>query len=46
MTLDATARRHAREAAVQMLYSWEMSGLDLSEAIEGVRDLKLRPPVA
>ncbi len=29
-----------------MLYSWEMSGLDLSEAIEGVRDLKLRPPVA
>ena len=29
-----------------MLYSWEMSGLDLSEVIEGVRDLKLRPPVA
>lgn len=46
MSLDATQLRHAREGALQMLYSWEMSGGDLADAIEGVRDLKLRPPLA
>ena len=46
MSLDALQLRHAREAALQMLYSWEMTGGDLPEAIEGVRDLKLRPPLA
>ena len=46
MSLDATQLRHAREAAIQMLYSWEMSGGDLLDAIEGVRDLRLRPPLA
>ena len=46
MSLDPTALHHAREAAVQMLYSWEMSGGDLPDAIDGVRELHLRPPVA
>ncbi len=38
--------RQARESALQMLYGWEMSGEALPEAIAGVRDLQLRPPVA
>jgi N utilization substance protein B len=38
--------RQARESALQMLYGWEMSGDALPEAIAGVRDLQLRPPVA
>lgn len=46
MSLDATALRQAREAALQMLYSWEMSGGDLPDAIDGFRELRLRPPVA
>jgi N utilization substance protein B len=29
-----------------MLYGWELSGDALPEAIAGVRDLQLRPPVA
>jgi transcription antitermination protein NusB len=45
MTLDAAARRHAREAALQTLYSWEMSGLDLDVVIDGARHLQLRPPL-
>jgi len=45
VTLDAAALRHAREAAIQMLYSWEMAGSDLPEAIAGVQSLQLRPPV-
>ncbi len=45
MSLDATALRQAREAALQMLYSWEMSGSDLPDAIAGVQSLQLRPPV-
>lgn len=45
VSLDATALRQAREAALQILYSWEMSGVDLTQAIDGVRELKLRPPV-
>lgn len=46
MSLDATALRQARETALQMLYSWEMSGTDLPEAIAGVQSLQLRPPVS
>ena len=46
MTLDPTALRQAREAAVQMLYSWEMSGGDLPDAIAGVQTLQLRPQVS
>lgn len=46
MTLDAQQLRQARESALQMLYGWEMSGEALPEAIAGVRDLQLRPPVA
>ena len=38
--------RQARESALQMLYGWELSGDALPEAIAGVRDLQLRPPVA
>lgn len=45
MSLDSTALRQAREAALQMLYSWEMSGNDLHDAIAGVQSLQLRPPV-
>lgn len=46
MTLDPAALRQARESALQMLYSWEMGGVDLPEAIEGVRELRLRPAAA
>lgn len=46
MTRDPNHLRQARESALQMLYGWEMSGDALPEAIAGVRDLQLRPPVA
>ena len=46
MTRDPQHLRQARESALQMLYGWEMSGDALPEAIAGVRDLQLRPPVA
>lgn len=46
MTRDPQQMRQARESALQMLYGWEMSGDALPEAIAGVRDLQLRPPVA
>lgn len=43
---DPQQMRQARESALQMLYGWEMTGDALPEAIAGVRDLQLRPPVA
>ena len=46
VTRDPQHLRQARESALQMLYGWEMSGDALPEAIAGVRDLQLRPPVA
>ena len=46
VTRDPQQLRQARESALQMLYGWEMSGDALPEAIAGVRDLQLRPPVA
>ena len=46
MTLDPQQLRQARESALQMLYGWEMTGDALPEAIAGVRELQLRPPVA
>lgn len=46
MSRDPQQMRQARESALQMLYGWEMSGDALPEAIAGVRDLQLRPPVA
>jgi N utilization substance protein B len=46
VTRDPQQLRHARESALQMLYGWEMSGDALTEAIAGVRELQLRPPVA
>lgn len=46
MTLDPQHLRQARESALQMLYGWELTGDALPEAIAGVRDLQLRPPVA
>jgi len=46
VTLDPQHLRQARESALQMLYGWEMTGDALPEAIAGVRDLQLRPPVA
>lgn len=45
-TRDPQQMRQARESALQMLYGWELSGDALPEAIAGVRDLQLRPPVA
>lgn len=45
-TRDPQQLRQARESALQMLYGWEMSGEALPEAIAGVRELQLRPPVA
>lgn len=46
MTRDPQHLRQARESALQMLYGWELTGDALPEAIAGVRDLQLRPPVA
>jgi N utilization substance protein B len=46
VTRDPHHLRQARESALQMLYGWEMSGDALPEAIAGVRELHLRPPVA
>jgi N utilization substance protein B len=46
VSLDPQHLRQAREIALQMLYGWEMTGDALPEAISGVRDLQLRPPVA
>jgi N utilization substance protein B len=46
MTRNPEQMRQARESALQMLYGWEMSGDALPDAIAGVRDLQLRPPVA
>jgi len=46
VTRDPQQLRQARESALQMLYGWELSGDALPEAIAGVRDLQLRPPVA
>jgi transcription antitermination protein NusB len=46
VTRDPQQMRHARESALQMLYGWEMSGDALPEAIAGVHELHLRPPVA
>jgi transcription antitermination protein NusB len=43
---DPQHLRQARESALQMLYGWELSGDALPEAIAGVRELQLRPPVA
>lgn len=43
---DPQQMRQARESALQMLYGWEMTGDALPEAIAGVRELQLRPPVA
>jgi N utilization substance protein B len=44
VSLSPTALRQAREAALQMLYSWEMSGSDLPDAIASVQSLQLRLP--
>lgn len=46
MRHDPQHLRQARESALQMLYGWELSGDALPEAIAGVRELQLRPPVA
>ena len=46
MTRDPQHLRQARESALQMLYGWELGGDALPEAIAGVRELQLRPPVA
>ena len=45
VTRDPHHLRQARESALQMLYGWEMTGEALPEAIAGVRELQLRPPV-
>jgi transcription antitermination protein NusB len=45
VSIEATHRRQAREAALQVLYGWEMSGVAIDEAIAGVRQLQLRPAV-
>lgn len=43
---DPQHLRQARESALQMLYGWELSGEALPEAIAGVHQLQLRPPLA
>ena len=44
MTLDAAARHRARELAVQWLYQWELSGLDLDDVLAREHQVELHPP--
>jgi N utilization substance protein B len=41
---DLSARHRGRELAVQWLYQWEMSGLDLEEVLSQDRQVELHPP--
>lgn len=42
--LDAAARHRAREQAVQWLYQWELSGLDLDDVLSREHRVDLQAP--
>ena len=42
--LDAAARHRAREQAVQWLYQWELSGLDLDDVLSREHQVDLQAP--
>lgn len=44
MTTDQAARHRGRERAVQWLYQWELSGLDLDEVLSRERQVDLHAP--
>ena len=44
MTLDAAARHHGRERAVQWLYQWELSGLDLDDVLSREHQVEVHAP--
>jgi transcription antitermination protein NusB len=41
---DASGRHRAREMAVQWLYQWELSGLDLDDVLAREHQVELHPP--
>lgn len=44
MTADQAARHRGRERAVQWLYQWELSGLDLDDVLSRERQVDLHAP--
>jgi transcription antitermination protein NusB len=42
--VDAAARHVARERAVQWLYQWELSGLDLDDVLSREHQVEVHPP--
>lgn len=44
MTLDPAARHRGRERAVQWLYQWELSGLDLDDVLSREHQVEVDPP--
>jgi N utilization substance protein B len=42
--LDVAARHRAREQAVQWLYQWELSGLDLDDVLSREHQVELQAP--
>ena len=44
MTLDPAERHRARERAVQWLYQWELSGLDLDDVLSREHRVEVDPP--
>ena len=44
MTADQASRHRGRERAVQWLYQWELSGLDLDDVLSRDRQVELHAP--
>ena len=44
MTLDVAERHRGRERAVQWLYQWELSGLDLDDVLSREHQVEVHPP--
>jgi N utilization substance protein B len=44
VTLDPAERHRARERAVQWLYQWELSGLDLDDVLSREHRVEVDPP--
>jgi N utilization substance protein B len=44
VTVDPAARHRSRELAVQWLYQWELSGLDVEDVLSRERQVELHPP--
>jgi N utilization substance protein B len=46
VSTDPAIRHRGRELAVQWLYQWELSGLDVEEVLSRERQVELHPPDA